>query len=108
MRISDWSSDVCSSDLLAGIIIKTRSQIRIRLTINQNMIFTIIPTQKSFPSILLKKVIEKASKIFDIPVQYHIPDGINRLKTSDRIRSEERRVGKACVRPCNSRWWPSN
>lgn len=72
---------------LARIIIKTRSQIRIRLTENQNMIFTIIPTQKSFPSISLKQVIEKASKIFDIPIQYHIPDGINRLKTSDMIIS---------------------
>jgi exopolyphosphatase/guanosine-5'-triphosphate,3'-diphosphate pyrophosphatase len=72
---------------LARIIIKTRSQIRIRLTVNQNMIFTIIPTQKSFPSYLLKQVVEKASKVFDIPVQYHIPDRINRLKTSDRIIS---------------------
>jgi exopolyphosphatase/guanosine-5'-triphosphate,3'-diphosphate pyrophosphatase len=72
---------------LARIIIKTRSHIRIRLTENQNMIFTIIPTQKSFPSILLKQVIEKASKIFDIPIQYQISDGINRLKTSDRIIS---------------------
>jgi exopolyphosphatase/pppGpp-phosphohydrolase len=72
---------------LARIIIKTRSQIRIRLTVNQNMIFTILPTQKLFPINLLKQVIEKASKIFDIPVQYHIPDSINRLKTSDRIIS---------------------
>jgi exopolyphosphatase/guanosine-5'-triphosphate,3'-diphosphate pyrophosphatase len=72
---------------LARIIIKTRSQIRIRLTENQNLIFTIIPTQKSFPSILLKQVIEKASKIFDISIQYQIPDRINRLKTSDRIIS---------------------
>lgn len=72
---------------LARIVIKTRSQIRIRLTENQNLIFTIIPTQKSFPSYLLKQVVEKASKIFDIPVQYHIPDRINRLKTSDRIIS---------------------
>src|SRR3546814_17396308 len=23
-----------------------------------------------------------------------------------RIRSEERRVGKECVSPCRSRWWP--
>src|SRR3546814_720593 len=23
-------------------------------------------------------------------------------------RSEERRVGKGCVSPCRSRWWPSN
>ncbi len=67
---------------LARIIIMTGSQIRIRLTENQNMIFTIIPTQKSFPSILLKQVIEKASAIFDIPIQYQIPNRINRVKNS--------------------------
>jgi exopolyphosphatase/guanosine-5'-triphosphate,3'-diphosphate pyrophosphatase len=69
---------------LARIIIKTRSQIRTKLTDNQSMIFTIIPTQKSFPTTLLKQVIEKTSKIFDIPVQYHIPDRINRFKVSTR------------------------
>jgi len=67
---------------LARIILKTRSQIRIRLTKNKNMIFTVIPTQKSFPSILLKQSIEKAGRIFDIPVQYYIPDRTNRLKNS--------------------------
>lgn len=69
---------------LARIIIKTRSQIRIRVTDNQSMIFTIIPTQRSFPNTLLKQVIEKTSKVFDIPVQYHIPDRINRFKDSTR------------------------
>jgi hypothetical protein len=69
---------------LARIIIKTRSQIRTTLTDNQTMIFTIIPTQKSFPTTLLKQIIEKTSKIFDIPVQYHIPDRINRFKGSTR------------------------
>ena len=69
---------------LASIIIKTKSQIRTKLTDNQSMIFTIIPTQKSFPTTLLKQVIEKTSKIFDIPVQYHIPDRINRFKASTR------------------------
>jgi hypothetical protein len=69
---------------LARIIIKTRSQIRISSTDNQNMNFTIIPTQKTFPNTLLKQVIEKTSKVFDIPVQYHIPDRINRLKGSTR------------------------
>jgi len=69
---------------LARIIIKTRSQIRTKLTDNQSMIFTIIPTQKSFPTTLLKQVIEKTSKIFGIPVQYHIPDRINRFKASTR------------------------
>ncbi|MGB8026447.1 MAG: hypothetical protein WCE95_02460 [Nitrososphaeraceae archaeon] len=67
---------------LTRIILKTRSQIKIRLTENKNVIFTVIPTQKSFPSILLKQIIEKAGRIFDIPVQYYIPDRTNRLRNS--------------------------
>jgi len=67
---------------LASIIIKTGSQIRIRLTENQSMIFTIIPTQKLFPTHLLKQVIEKASGIFDIPIQVDIPNRINPEKDS--------------------------
>jgi len=73
---------------LARIIIKTRSQIRIKLTENQNIIFTIIPTHKSFPNILLKQIIEKVSGIFDIPVQYHVPNNIDRIQHStDKIIS---------------------
>src|SRR3546814_14585730 len=26
--------------------------------------------------------------------------------SEESVRSEERRVGKECVRPCTSRWWP--
>ena len=65
---------------LSRLIIKTGSEIRIRLRENQNMIFTIIPTQKLFPSVLLKQIIEKASGIFDIPIQCDIPNKINRVK----------------------------
>ena len=73
---------------LARIIIKTRSQIRIKLTENQNIIFTIIPAHKSFPNILLKQIIEKVSGIFDIPVQYHIPNKVDRVNHStDKIIS---------------------
>ena len=67
---------------LATIIIKTGSQIRIRLTENQKMIITIIPKQKLFPDILLKQVIEKASVVFDIPIQYDIPNRIIRVNDS--------------------------
>jgi exopolyphosphatase/guanosine-5'-triphosphate,3'-diphosphate pyrophosphatase len=67
---------------LATIIIKTGSQIRIRLTENQKMIITIIPKQKLFPAILLKQVIEKASVVFDIPIQYDIPNRIIRVNDS--------------------------
>jgi len=73
---------------LARIIIKTKSQIRIKLTENQNIIFTIIPAHKSFPNILLKQIIEKVSGIFDIPVQYHIPNKVDRVQHStDKIIS---------------------
>src|SRR3546814_19356955 len=38
------------------------------------------------------------------------PFGRARPKTVEhsppRLRSEERRVGKECVRTCRSRWWP--
>jgi hypothetical protein len=65
---------------LARLIIKTGSEIRVRLRENQNVIFTIIPTQKLFPSVLLKQIIEKASNIFDIPIQCDIPNKTNRVK----------------------------
>ena len=32
--------------------------------------------------------------------------GVTDLKPGDRVRSEERRVGKECVRLCRSRWSP--
>src|SRR3546814_16828059 len=33
--------------------------------------------------------------------------GITTLPCFAGDRSEERRVGKQCVRPCRSRWWPN-
>src|SRR3546814_1043699 len=62
MRISDWSSDVCSSDLYPH--------------------FTCIE--------------EDAPGLF---AQFAHGGG-------NRIRSEERRVGKECVSTCRSRWSP--
>ena len=68
---------------LARLIIKTGSEIRIRLRENQNMIFTIIPTQKLFPSVLLKQIIEKTSGIFNIPIKCELPNKINGVKNSN-------------------------
>src|SRR3546814_9853981 len=71
MRISDWSSDVCSSDLWAG----------------------------------------NADDQRDVAVGVARPGaGIGfferRPDRVDRLRSEERRVGKECVSTCRSRWSP--
>ena len=67
---------------LARILLKTRSWIKIKQTENKNVIFTIIPNQKSFPGILLKQIMEKANRIFDVPVQYNIVDKTDQTKNS--------------------------
>src|SRR3546814_2008835 len=79
MRISDWSSDVCSSDLASG-------EVRGGLALTEPDAGTDL------------QGIRMTAK----------RDGngyvINGTKTW--IRSEERRVGKECVSTCRSRWSP--
>src|SRR3546814_16304155 len=65
MRISDWSSDVCSSDLDP-------------------------------------EVREDPYRTYARPRREHP------IAWSTTPRSEERRVGKACVSTCRSRWSPNN
>src|SRR3546814_1549743 len=81
MRISDWSSDVCSSDLVWVRKLDT----------------TIIVTsdQKA----------EKFGENWLCRSTTSVRIGIRRC-ASLRMRSEERRVGKECVSTCRSRWSP--
>src|SRR3546814_15964439 len=87
MRISDWSSDVCSSDL-SGTAPSLRNdrQKRARGEARTRSAVRAKPT----------------------PAPYAGPSttamtGRSRLS---RSRSEERRVGKECVSTCRSRWSP--
>src|SRR3546814_5763861 len=84
MRISDWSSDVCSSDLPPGSI--------------------------AFSSPPATAVIGEDGLAVDIEFEAVavgiIGDGHERLQGSRPARSEERRVGKECVSTCRSRWSP--
>src|SRR3546814_1195699 len=77
MRISDWSSDVCSSDL-AGAWIET--------------LMTACSISRPRVAPHAGAWIEKKS-------------WSSRTATRSR-RSEERRGGKECVRTCRSRWSP--
>src|SRR3546814_4617776 len=85
MRISDWSSDVCSSDLLGQEPSVGRKAIR----------------QVRAVEIALH---HRAGADHDAP------DLARRNKAQCVVdqRSEERRVGKGCVSPCRSRWSPYN
>src|SRR3546814_15776964 len=96
MRISDWSSDVCSSDLgeqgmnvarigalLAGLPIGVPAQ-----TINR------------FCSSGVQAVALAADRIRLGEADLMLAGG------TESMRSEERRVGHGCVSPGRSRWSP--
>src|SRR3546814_16731760 len=89
MRISDWSSDVCSSDLIRhnpwGVNLFPGSQH------TEEADTWIIHLHLAYP---LRR---------DRPVPNKLCRGLRRLTWT---RSEERRVGKECVSTCRSRWSP--
>src|SRR3546814_8149013 len=84
MRISDWSSDVCSSDLDAEAVHTQFDRV-------------IHALAEKLPTVA--EHLEEARA--DILAFTAFPKEIWR-----QIRSEERRVGKECVSTCRSRWSP--
>src|SRR3546814_2343352 len=77
MRISDWSSDVCSSDL--------------HLTVDAVPHLVVSGRSQQQPA-AVELVLDGQDE--------------GQGAGADRQRSEERRVGKECVSTCRSRWSP--
>src|SRR3546814_17128734 len=96
MRISDWSSDVCSSDLER---IGFRRQRADRAQVDD--IARQFARDRTFQ-------IGRDLHILAAPDRADIFDARDLLGKADaaRARSEERRVGKECVSTCRSRWSP--
>src|SRR3546814_11274793 len=94
MRISDWSSDVCSSDLLSAAIALFPHFLRIVAAGVRQFRAIFIPGVA-----LILRIVGR-----DRPVE----QGQRRfkLRRARGERSEERRVGKACVSTCRSRVSP--
>src|SRR3546814_11675182 len=98
MRISDWSSDVCSSDLQPGRVSVTLSAtpghlyklgaiaVKAGPTVPPDLIHTNLPLKAGDPI--------EADRIQGAEANVSLK------------RSEERRVGKECVSTCRSRWSP--
>src|SRR3546814_4540615 len=95
MRISDWSSDVCSSDLFGS----SRKQL-----------------QRAH---VLRQPLDGVTALEAVGA-HHLGGALDgalcgggggelgqrRIRQRRRRRSEERRVGKECVSTCRSRWSP--
>src|SRR3546814_13095792 len=103
MRISDWSSDVCSSDLL----------IRLSLTDFRNHAGADLGAGPGLVALHGDNGAGKTNILEAISLL--APGrGLRRAPLAELVRdgasgrSEERRVGKACVRTCRSRWSPSH
>src|SRR3546814_13183626 len=95
MRISDWSSDVCSSDLYKQIGPVPRKQVVGALTLENGHYFVDVNGKKL--RVLLASVTYFKAKPGD-QVSVNVPE--------DDSRSEESRVGKECVSKCSPRWSP--
>src|SRR3546814_17792909 len=100
MRISDWSSDVCSSDLHATGIDET-------------------PAARALAARHEAWAAQMPSDVDDLWAFVGDLDDERRLNLFAHCaaatvfavrlkRSEERRVGKECVSTCSSRWSPSH
>src|SRR3546814_2476358 len=85
MRISDWSSDVCSSDLVAHEEKRWVAEV-------------LSGDSKDAPDIMKELGASSWLRVSDYDGGDH--------KYLPVWRSEERRVGKECVSTCSARWSP--
>src|SRR3546814_18867615 len=101
MRISDWSSDVCSSDLLLEKYREPCPEAMVESALDHARILQDhdfhefkISVKASDPFLTVAAYQQLAGAI-DCPLHIGVTE-----------RSEERRVGKECVSTCRSRWSP--
>src|SRR3546814_1599562 len=94
MRISDWSSDVCSSDLLKLRIGSVKSTQKIT------------KAKQMVAAAKLRKAQAAAEAARPYSSRLEAVVASLASKIAGGSRSEERRVGKECVGTCRSRWSP--
>src|SRR3546814_14145751 len=99
MRISDWSSDVCSSDLAAPADVAAAEAVGEGDLVDCG----ISGVARFFQGVAGRGDREHAAARGDeLAVLFRRA----RLEDARAGRSEERRVGQACVSTCRSRWSP--
>src|SRR3546814_12431929 len=119
MRISDWSSDVCSADLRQLMLHSAQAELDVQIVVDALVIGVRRVNEQCARQ--PAPVVGVGRRGVFLPPQ----DAENlfifltaRRPAQDQpvadvgreimLRSEERRVGKACVSTCRSRWAPHN
>src|SRR3546814_17895505 len=119
MRISDWSSDVCSSDLSAHRAreISGGSELTIDRDRDKNPVVALreIAEQTVRPRDIQDSLVGSLQKV--VVDDDDTPDEISSISRSDEAlrltaaapprSSDVRRGGKECVSLCRSVWWTS-
>src|SRR3546814_11818219 len=104
MRISDWSSDVCSSDLLPAFDgVDSNDASLLETDAGPDLI-----RPENDPAQSLDEPL--SADAFDLPL-LDVDESSAEADEGDNdtaARSEERRVGKECVSTCRSRWSPDH
>src|SRR3546814_2420282 len=99
MRISDWSSDVCSSDL--------RPRAGARAAMRRSALARSWREQPDdVPELGCDQLPDAELDRFGGAGESEHDGTPDHTADRTRERSEERRVGKECVRTCRSRWSP--
>src|SRR3546814_13724957 len=108
MRISDWSSDVCSSDLLGG---QHSLQVHHRFIGDARSGFH-TDRRSAETDAYSQAVLAAIDADIDQPPRsirqacFLALVLVHNTDLQPQARSEERRVGKECVSTCRSRWSP--
>src|SRR3546814_11260757 len=116
MRISDWSSDVCSSDLLGPLTRQGANELALLLEVIAAIMkrHAVAVTRHcdigavtvhsrcrehmgAVDGHTLRLVDRRRIAVIKVAILFHVERD---------TRSEERRVGKECVSTCRSRWSP--
>src|SRR3546814_20782695 len=97
MRISDWSSDVCSSDLE-----RPEQLPEPPVDVAQAIVIIVDEAVPAFLVVVAHDAVEEIVESHDRAMRL----GLGRKVVLVEARSEERRVGKECVSTCRSRWSP--
>src|SRR3546814_20683317 len=102
MRISDWSSDVCSSDLMLLTAVIEASRVLTFAAVSHCLLSFLF----CYPFYGFSEVGLCVSSLLGLVLHHAQPLAPPLARRLQAYRSEERRVGKACARSCSSRWLP--